>query len=353
MLTAVWWTGRIVVLLSVAWFYWRYAIGEALGNQCDQPLFMFIITEGGLSLLHMLLRSASLVVGFSDEPDTTVKFLLLYPVILHIGEVMMAVDAGATILQPEPCELPRTQAYVHFSCWLCFAIFVVAGVVFPIMFQTRVTGMATDRVTLAVDPNASRHGAGRFLRSYHAYFLLYRTAAVSIMFVTYLISRDDASEQKLVLGADRWSSSCTDPLKLWVFIELLLYLVSYLCTMCYAVRALLYPLFNQPLAKHEQGIWLFILMQFVSGLAGIKLVHSAGVECQSSPAYYMAYAGAVCFFSFFVFSLCMAPYWRPWMVARRMKAKQGQMDEKRRVEYELQRQGGGHGGATHVPLRTI
>jgi hypothetical protein len=339
MLKGAWWIGRISVFLSVVAFYGHYAVTKGVGTKCDKPLFLYVISEATVSLLHMILRTIVLLIGPTDDPSDCMRFLLLYPVVLHVAEVLASVWAMITILEPQDwsdgrsagmgggamCDLAPSPPYVYCATLVCLATFATAGVVYPMMFDTRWKGLASDTLTLEQDPDASRHGAGRFLRDLHAFFLVYRMCSVTIMFITFLIVRDGES------SGDFWPVCSTAP-EVWVMIELLFYLVSYVCTLTYAVRALLYPLFGRLVTTHEKAMWMYVALQFVSGCVGIKLVDDGG-DCggdETSAVKYMVIAGVVFFCIFVVFSVCLAPYWRPWLVTRRAKAAAGQEKERRR-----------------------
>jgi hypothetical protein len=261
--------------------------------------------------------------------------MILYPVILHVVEVVLAIDVAMKLLtlsekaanDDVACDLPLTSSYVYFSALCACGAFLAGGVLCPLMFDTRFKGHGSDLRTIHVDPNASPHGAGRFMKDVYSFFLIYRTGVTAVMFVTFLASRNSDGHQLVI------ESNCIAALEVWIFLEAGLYLVTYLCTLTYAVRALLWPVFAKPISTHEKWMWVFALMNVLSGFLGTKLVYDTDTDtCPQSATYYVAYATVICFSTWLICTLFAASCWRPWFVTRREKAKAGQ---------EMARTGGG------------
>lgn len=119
--------------------------------------------------------------------------------------------------------------------------------------------------------------------------------------------------------------------ELWVLFELLLYLIAYICTLSYAIRALLYPLFSRPITEHERIVWYYVGVQILSGLAGANVLR--GEDCPNKSMTYTVWTGVVSFSICLIFSICIVPYWRQWLVTRRNKAIKGQEKERRYQDY--------------------
>ena len=344
-LQAIWWAARLgAAALSVA-FYTHFAVGEAAGTPCDAPLLAFIVSAGFLSAVLVVLRGAVLAVGMGARPSEPVRFLLLYPVLLHCVEVVAAAAAGAYILLPnEHCALPLSSEYVNWSVVLMVGSWLVAGLVYPLSFDTEPQDSSRRGFRgLETNADASANGAGRFLRDLHGAVLVYRTALSLCCALTFVAVRDG-----LPVGATslRNSHPCTDPLVLWLLLELTFHLLTYCCTLYYAARALLWP--HLDVRLHETVFWVFLLgAQLPSACGGIILVFGEEAPCydEAPSLAYMARTGAVLASCAGTLGLCLAPCWTGSLRRRRQRVLGGQ-----------QRSAGrGHGGLIaaygHLPMR--
>ena len=149
LLLAAWWGARMAMVgLSLA-FYAYFAVDRAYGMPCDAPLLGYIVSVGVISSIMLLLRTGVFAVGIDEKPSDTMRFLLLYPVVLHGIEMAMAAAAGGYILLPnEQCTLPLSASYVNWASVLMVCSWLVAGLIYPLSFDTK------------PEYRTQRHGAG-------------------------------------------------------------------------------------------------------------------------------------------------------------------------------------------------
>jgi hypothetical protein len=350
LIQAVWWVSRIgMVALAVA-FYYHFAVARGYGTPCDAPLLGYIVSVGALSTVLLLLRTAVFAVGIGDKPSSAVRFILLYPVLLHTVEVTMAAGVAGYILLPnEHCALPLSSVYVNWSSVLMVCSWLVAGLIYPLSFDTRpqhhaqryTSGLPTGH---GASSDAVPSGAGRLLRDLHGAVLLYRTIFGFGCAVTFVSVRGGLPGGAVSLRNDH---SCTDPLVLWLLLELCFHLLSYCLTLYYASRALLAPQLD--VALHETVYWVFLLgVQLHSACGGIFLVFAEDAPCydEAPSLAYMARTGSVIASCFGLGAVCFAPCWLGQLRRRRERVNAGQRSHRHQ---------GGHGAFIaaygHLPMR--
>ena len=193
---------------------------------------------------------------------------------------------------------------------------------------------------------------------------MYRTALSLGCALTFVAVRGG-----LPVGATslRNDSPCTDPLVLWLLLELTFHLLTYCkynstgaifwvdfdrlfaitgCTLYYAIRALLWP--HLDVRLHETVFWVFLLgVQLPSAGGGIVLVFGEEVPCyEEAPSLaYMARTGAALASCAVAIGLCLAPCWTGTLRRRRQRVLDGQQQGARRGR------GGFQATYGHLPMR--
>ena len=322
MLQGAWWVANIAMVGLSGAVYAYFAVDLAYGSPCDAPLLAYIVSVGVLSCVLLLLRTAVVAVGIDEKPSGTMRFLLLYPVLVHGVEMMMAAAAGVYILWPtRHCALPLSAAYVNWTFVLMVCSWLVAGLIYPLSFDT-----APHRRTQWDHPASGRvhpeSAAPLFLRDLHGCVLVYRTVFGLGCVATFVCVRGDLPIGDVSL---RDGDACTEPLVLWLIVELCFHLISWSLTLYYSSRTLLAPQLDVTL--HEKLYWVFLLgVQLPSAWCGIALVHGEEPPCDSeaSTVAYMARTGATLAACCLLGAVCLAPCWLSQVRARREYVKRGQ-----------------------------
>ncbi len=326
LLQGAWWVSRIaMVALSVA-VYAYFAVDRAYGNPCDAPLLAYIVSAGVLSCVLLLLRTAVVAVGIDEKPSAAMRFLLLYPVLLHGVEMAMAAAAGGYILLPNTqCTLPLSAAYVNWAFVLMVCSWLVAGLVYPLSFDTapHYRTQWHDSNFRPMQPRSLIRGAAAlFLRDLHGCVLVYRTVFALGCVATFIFVRGGLPAGDVSLRND---NACTEPLILWLLVELCFHVLSWSLTLYYSSCTLLAPQLDATL--HEKLFWVFLLgVQLPSAWCGIALVYGKEPPCynEAPSVAYMARTGAVLAVCCVLGAACLAPCWLSQVRTRRDNMKDGQ-----------------------------
>jgi len=318
-LKTAWWGCRIAVAFVFAIVLLHNQVAETkTETPCDAPLLGYIAVAGLLNLLVIVLRTVLLVIGYSDDPSNFVQFLILYPVALHFVELCTALIGAGYVVMPRECEPGYATPYVWLTVFFVLMAFINAGYLYPLMFNTRYKGKSSDRKKIVLDPDTSRHAAGRLFRDAHSYFLMYRTLSAFVVLVTYCVARGDVPIGIKIETYDR----CSDALVVWFCMELVFHLLTYCATLYYAIRALLFP--KMLFSLHVCGFWFFVMFQVFWGALGSYLVLRARQDAcfEKDKAISSMVAAAVAMFWICIsLTLCFTPCWRPNFTSRASKAE--------------------------------